>query len=113
MMNRMTRSSVLCVVVVVALSAATAYAQGVVNVDPALKPYAKVSGVSGNLDSIGADTFNNLMSLWARRVQKEVSGGQDTNRGQRIQYRPAGAYQGHCPARSHVANNERERTRSV
>ena len=34
-------------------------------VDPALKPYEKVSGVSGNLNSIGSDTLNNLMTLWA------------------------------------------------
>jgi phosphate transport system substrate-binding protein len=36
-----------------------------VAVDPALKPYEKVSGVSGNLSSIGSDTLNNLMTLWA------------------------------------------------
>jgi phosphate transport system substrate-binding protein len=36
-----------------------------VAVDPALKPYEKVSGVSGNLNSIGSDTLNNLMTLWA------------------------------------------------
>jgi len=36
-----------------------------VTVDPALPPYEKVSGVSGNLNSIGSDTLNNLMTLWA------------------------------------------------
>ena len=44
-------------------SAVTALAQ--VAVDPALKSYEKVSGVSGNLNSIGSDTLNNLMTLWA------------------------------------------------
>src|SRR6266853_4687386 len=44
-------------------SAVTGLAQ--VAVDPALKPYEKVSGVSGNLNSIGSDTLNNLMTLWA------------------------------------------------
>jgi phosphate transport system substrate-binding protein len=44
-------------------SAATALAQ--VAVDPALKPYEKVSGVSGNLNSVGSDSLNNLMTLWA------------------------------------------------
>ena len=44
-------------------SALTALTQ--VTVDPALKPYEKVSGVSGNLNSIGSDTLNNLMTLWA------------------------------------------------
>ncbi len=36
-----------------------------VAVDPALKTYERVSGVSGNLNSIGSDTLNNLMTLWA------------------------------------------------
>jgi phosphate transport system substrate-binding protein len=43
--------------------ASTAVAQ--IKVDPALKPYTPVSGVSGNLNSIGSDTLNNLMTLWA------------------------------------------------
>jgi phosphate transport system substrate-binding protein len=34
-------------------------------VDPALPSYKPVSGVSGNLKSIGSDTLNNLMTLWA------------------------------------------------
>jgi len=34
-------------------------------VDPGIKPYAKVGGVSGNLNSIGSDTMNNLMTFWA------------------------------------------------
>ena len=36
-----------------------------VAVNSALQPYEKVSGVSGNLNSIGSDTLNNLMTLWA------------------------------------------------
>lgn len=35
------------------------------NVDPNLPEYTAVSGVSGNLSSIGSDTLNNLMTLWA------------------------------------------------
>ncbi len=41
----------------------TALAQ--LEVDPALPRYTAVSGVSGNLNSIGSDTLNNLMTLWA------------------------------------------------
>jgi phosphate transport system substrate-binding protein len=41
----------------------TATAQ--VPVDPKLPAYERVSGVSGNLNSIGSDTLNNLMTLWA------------------------------------------------
>ena len=36
-----------------------------VAVDPAIKPYAKVGGVSGSLSSVGSDTLNNVMTLWA------------------------------------------------
>ncbi len=36
-----------------------------VEVDNALPTYEKVQGVGGNLDSIGSDTLNNLMTFWA------------------------------------------------
>jgi phosphate transport system substrate-binding protein len=42
----------------------TSLAQGT-EVDPAIPEYKQVSGVSGNLISIGSDTLNNLMTLWA------------------------------------------------
>ncbi|CAA6604650.1 Phosphate ABC transporter substrate-binding protein, phot family [Rhodospirillaceae bacterium LM-1] len=35
------------------------------SVDPGITDYKKVSGVSGSLKSIGSDTLNNLMTLWA------------------------------------------------
>ena len=41
-----------------------------VEVDAAVGDYEKVSGVSGNLSSIGSDTLNNLMTLWAEGFQK-------------------------------------------
>jgi phosphate transport system substrate-binding protein len=44
--------------------AGSAFAQSTA-VDPALPSYKPVSGVSGNLKSIGSDTLNNLMTLWA------------------------------------------------
>lgn len=34
-------------------------------VDENIASYTKVEGVSGNLNSIGSDTLNNLMTLWA------------------------------------------------
>lgn len=34
-------------------------------IDPQLPRYTAVSGVSGNLNSIGSDSLNNLMLLWA------------------------------------------------
>jgi phosphate transport system substrate-binding protein len=42
-----------------------------VRVDPVIPPYAKTSGVAGNLNSIGSDTLNNLMTLWAEGFQKQ------------------------------------------
>lgn len=36
-----------------------------VKVDTALPSYAPASGVSGNVSSVGSDTLNNLMTLWA------------------------------------------------
>ncbi|MEM7143668.1 MAG: phosphate ABC transporter substrate-binding protein [Verrucomicrobiota bacterium] len=45
------------------LLAGVAYANP--SVDENLPTYETVSGVSGNLNSIGSDTLNNLMTLWA------------------------------------------------
>lgn len=39
--------------------------------DPNWKAYARVSGVSGNINSIGSDTLNNLMTLWAEGFRKQ------------------------------------------
>ena len=36
-----------------------------IKVDAALPTYTPRSGISGNLNSIGSDTLNNLMTLWA------------------------------------------------
>jgi phosphate transport system substrate-binding protein len=36
-----------------------------VKVDPSVPVYSKGSGVAGNLSSVGSDTMNNLMTLWA------------------------------------------------
>jgi len=47
---------------------ATAGAQQ--KIDPSLPVYKAVSGVSGNLTSIGSDTLNNLMTYWAEGYRK-------------------------------------------
>ena len=36
-----------------------------VALDPSLVAYRSVSGVSGNISSVGSDTLNNLMTYWA------------------------------------------------
>lgn len=41
-----------------------------VQVDPNLPDYQPTSGVSGNFTSIGSDTLNNLMTLWAEAFKR-------------------------------------------
>jgi len=41
-----------------------------VKVDPALPTYQKAAGVSGNFTSVGSDTLNNLMTLWAEEYKR-------------------------------------------
>src|SRR6188474_3417390 len=45
-------------------------AHGQVQLDPSLTPYKTVSGVSGNVSSVGSDTLNNLMTHWAESFQR-------------------------------------------
>jgi phosphate transport system substrate-binding protein len=52
-----------------AVGAALAYAQAV-QVDSAIGAYQKASGVSGNINSVGSDTMNNMMALWAETFRK-------------------------------------------
>ena len=62
------------------LLAASAFAQSV-KVDPNLPDYRPVQGVSGSIKSVGSDTMNNMMTLWAEgflrmypNVQVEIEG---------------------------------------
>jgi phosphate transport system substrate-binding protein len=54
----------LCVGLALGSLLLTAQAQTIA-VDPELPDYKPVAGISGNLNSIGSDTLNNLMLLWA------------------------------------------------
>jgi phosphate transport system substrate-binding protein len=54
----------------IALCGGSLFAQAV-QVDKAIPAYQKTSGVSGNLNSIGSDTLNNLLTLWAEGFQKQ------------------------------------------
>lgn len=42
----------------------------VVQVDPKIPKYKKVMGISGNANSIGSDSMNNLMTLWLEEFKK-------------------------------------------
>jgi len=67
------KPSLWCLVLLWALVASipSAFADDAIKLDPALKAYVKVSGVSGNVNSIGSDTLNNLMTLWAEGFRKQ------------------------------------------
>jgi phosphate transport system substrate-binding protein len=49
----------------------TAAGNAAAAIDPAIPTYAKTTGVSGNLSSVGSDTLANLMTLWAEAFKKE------------------------------------------
>ena len=61
-------STITCVFA--ATMAVTLAGQQVLKVDPAIGGYQKASGISGNLSSIGSDSMNNLMTLWAETFRK-------------------------------------------
>lgn len=57
----------------IAIALAAVFAAGAAardRVDPDLPVYTPVSGISGNLSSIGSDTLNNLMTLWAEEFAR-------------------------------------------
>jgi phosphate transport system substrate-binding protein len=52
------------------LSVAHVFASGPPKLDAGLPAYKPTSGVSGNISSIGSDTLNNLMTLWAETFSR-------------------------------------------
>jgi phosphate transport system substrate-binding protein len=56
--------------VLVAILGLIGHGTAQVALDPALVAYRSVSGVSGNISSVGSDTLNNLMTYWAESFQK-------------------------------------------
>lgn len=62
----MKRQLLLAMGLATAFASQTAYSA----VDAALPTYEKVSGISGNLNSVGSDTLANLMTLWAEEFKR-------------------------------------------
>lgn len=52
------------------LAVVPAAAQQPIKLDTRLVAYRPVSGISGNLTSVGSDTLNNLMTLWAEGFRR-------------------------------------------
>src|SRR5262245_3946923 len=55
---------VIAMIFMIPMLAGTLYAQSA-KVDAAIAEYKPVGGVSGSINSIGSDTLNNVMTLWA------------------------------------------------
>jgi len=67
--------AIACLTTATAVRTAVALDQ---EIDPALKPYAKVSGeVAGSLKCVGSDTMNNLVALWAEGFKKSYPSVQE------------------------------------
>ena len=69
MKKRLTYILMLSVPLLFSVVASTAFGaapQG----NAAATPYRQVSGISGNLNSVGSDTLNNLMTYWAESFRK-------------------------------------------
>ncbi|MEW6775633.1 MAG: phosphate ABC transporter substrate-binding protein PstS family protein [Bdellovibrionota bacterium] len=64
---RLTKSKFLVLFAVLSLGAIGA--ADAVELDAKIAAYKKSSGVTGNLNSIGSDTLNNLMTLWAEKFK--------------------------------------------
>jgi phosphate transport system substrate-binding protein len=58
-------------VLILALCAGSAMLAQLPPVDAAIPTYATASGVSGNLSSVGSDTLNNVMTMWAEGFKHE------------------------------------------
>jgi phosphate transport system substrate-binding protein len=57
--------------VAMALCGSSVVSAQATQVDSSIPAYSKTSGVSGSLSSVGSDTLNNLMTLWAEGYKKE------------------------------------------
>lgn len=60
---------VLMFILTVIITSGNVFAQAI-EVDPKIPKYKKSIGISGNANSIGSDTMNNLMTLWLEEFKK-------------------------------------------
>src|SRR5437899_1846548 len=67
--DTMTMKTVMALAVA-ALTVTAGVASGQTKLDPDLAHYKTVSGVSGNISSVGSDTLNNLMTHWAESFSR-------------------------------------------
>jgi ABC-type phosphate transport system substrate-binding protein len=92
--NMNTKGIFIAIALVGTLSAPRPASAQAVKVDSSIKGYAKTADVSGNLNSIGSDTLNNLMTLWAEAFPEATIEGQDPDRRERLVDGASGAHLG-------------------
>lgn len=63
--TRRGRQNLALLLLLLTTSPAISAGEEALQLDPALPAYTKMSGISGNLNSIGSDSMNNLMTFWA------------------------------------------------
>lgn len=81
MKNKQWKSIYAAALLAAVVSGMTGVAHAQVQVDPNLPDYTPAPGVSGNVKSVGSDSMNNMMTLWAEgflrfypNVQIEIEG---------------------------------------
>jgi phosphate transport system substrate-binding protein len=62
---------IFCITALLAVATTSVASAAALKVDKDLKKYQAVGGVSGNLNSIGSDTLNNLMTMWAEGFRRK------------------------------------------
>lgn len=69
-MKKMTFKGLTLALVLLTVSAGSLFASPL-KVDVNISDYVKVQGVAGNLNSVGSDTLNNMMTFWAEGFRKQ------------------------------------------
>src|SRR5262245_50148862 len=69
-MNRQLFAAVAVAGAMLATTMATPVRAEAVKVEAGIPAYTRTSGVSGTLSSVGSDTLNNVMTLWAEDFRK-------------------------------------------
>lgn len=65
------KTKMIKLLLIVSMSMSALLAMAETKVDSSIPEYKKVSGVAGNLSSVGSDTLANLMTFWAEAFKKE------------------------------------------
>lgn len=68
--RKLSKTGVLAVLAALCFALAAQPGDAALVVDPKLPVYKATSGVSGNVKSVGSDTLNNLMTLWAEGFKR-------------------------------------------